>query len=1309
MMQVLDPLKLELKNNVLIEASAGTGKTYTITTLFTRLVAAGFSVDSILVVTFTEAAAAELKQRIRQRLAAALSALETSCCCPGPNRKDEAPCTGLKDEPDQALEHDVKDEPDPGLEHDVNDELILYLMKGGKKDIAEKRSRIRQGIICFDEASIMTIHSFCFKILRENAFETRALFNVELTPDTRSLIRETVLDFMAIKVNNLDPLFLRFLKQKNFKVQTLVSLFTRAVSRPCITIIPAHAEFSDDVSQEYRDLCHELLKVLQRDREEIMDILNTHPGVNRRSYSKKSIVKWLDTAESDLVKFHRNIMVDEFSTHPDSASIGHIFNMTEKGDSLYKFTSSRLNEKNKKGQPVPAHLFFDLCEKLLGIFHILETNVIALKTQFFSFAAEELEKRKDRLGICFFDDIVNGLADALEGKSAGMLVSTIRKKYRAGLIDEFQDTDQRQYSIFSKIFSGTTSPFFMIGDPKQAIYAFRGGDIFAYLRAVKDAEGRAYTLEKNWRSDPALVRAVNTVFMQSTSPFYFKDICFSPVTTPESAENRFMQNKHFSSPLKFLFIPGEKGEIDKSGFIKKNWAEKNIPLIIARDIAALLSSDAEIKTGRDQYKKLVPGDIAVLVRTNQQAEKINQALGSIGIPSYISKTGSVFDSSQAVEIADLLAAVLEPENSGLIKAALCADLFSLSGIDIFLMDSYDSYTFAASDPYRSDDSFAISWQDWQRKFKDWKNLWEQKGIIRMLKEIFYSQEVMADGNSLTERALTNYYHLAELLHRAETEKHLSPFSLLKWFFNQLVPDMREAYSDELRLETDSSATALITIHKSKGMEYPIVYLPYLWEGVIHAEKDDNPVFHDPLDNNKEKLDLGSETIDLSKQRAVFEEQAENMRLLYVALTRAGLMCKIIWGSFKSVDKSALGRLIHDKGVFSETAMIHDIEGLANQSNHGISFDFLYEILRKSEGHFKLRCESGQGQRPDLPHGSYKNNMNDTLRYSEDIENAGSLCCRKFKPEIVQEWKFSSFSQLSAVHEAHDGNETLSEAETMPAPSDRASVPVYNLSGQAGQKNQQGREVPAEISLAEFPKGPVPGELIHEIFEKIDFKAESSQIRNIIESKLVQYGFNAFFWTDPLVKAFSEILETPLYNGHNGQQAAFSLKDIKRDKRLNEMGFIFPFKSFSRQMLADIFKKYMNHPASGLYAQKILNLKFNAFKGFMKGFVDLVFKFKGKWYIVDYKSNYLGDTYSDYALAAMTDAMIEHHYFLQYHIYVTAVHRYLGLKLKNYNYNTHFGGVLYLFVRGMHPDYGTASGVFQDRPDHELIKKLSALF
>ncbi len=295
----------------------------------------------------------------------------------------------------------------------------------------------------------------------------------------------------------------------------------------------------------------------------------------------------------------------------------------------------------------------------------------------------------------------------------------------------------------------------------------------------------------------------------------------------------------------------------------------------------------------------------------------------------------------------------------------------------------------------------------------------------------------------------------------------------------------------------------------------------------------------------------------------------------------------------------------------------------------------------------------------------------------------------------------------------DNNDNrFSKTETISSSSDPASDLSYDFLAGSELRIKMDKKFPMRVSLADFPKGPIPGELLHEIFENIDFQAEPGRIKDIIELKLVQYGFDPLKWMNSLVKAFDEILGTSLYNGYKGQagqQTIFSLKDIKKDKRLNEMEFIFPFKAFSRQMLADTFRQYMKHPASSLYAQKILELEFNAFKGFMKGFVDLVFQFKGKWYIVDYKSNFLGDVYSDYSLTAMTNAMVEHHYFLQYHLYVTALHRYLGLRLRNYNYNSHFAGVLYLFIRGMHPESGPEFGVFQDKPNYELIKQLSALF
>ncbi len=1308
-MLLLDPLKLELEKNALIEASAGTGKTYTITTLFTRLVAQGFTIDSILVVTFTEAAAAELKYRIRQRLAAALSFLEENGSFD--NKKNNS------------------------IDDKENDELYLYLNQGSKKDIAEKILRIRQGLICFDEAAIMTIHSFCFRILRENAFETGALFNVKLIPDTKPIVREIVLDFISVEVNDLNPIFLKFLKKKNFKVNNLVSLFTRVMSRSGVKIIPDpdHVKFCD-VSDDYIKICRELLKILELEEEEIKEIFLNHPGVNRKSYSRKSVEKWLKTAKSDLFKFHTYISESGKSKSGQPPDIdaepeleeytGHIFNMTEKGDSLYKFTNSRLKGKNKENSPVPRHLFFDLCEKLFEITQVFQSNITALKINFCKFVIKELEIRKERLGICFFDDIVNALADALKSKNAKMLVSKIREKFSSVLIDEFQDTDQRQYSIFSMVFSGTNTPFFMIGDPKQAIYAFRGGDIFAYLRAVEDAQGRAYTLEKNWRSDPLLVNAVNSIFMKSDNPFLFNEIKFNPVTTPETSENRFMKNGELYPPFQFLFVSGKTGEQDKKGFIKKDWLNKNIPLMVADDIASLLNSDASIKIKAEQdpqitsvdmttsesavsddstsyNKQISPGDIAILVRTNIQAESISCALSSAGIPSYISKTGSVFDSNEAIEMADLLAAVLEPEKSDFMSAALCSGIFGLSYMDICLLNydhSENSINYRNSLHYcnsdeqckpghscesgkipgtdktdktdkiykscRTDDlehsyNFNnISISQWHENFKNWKYLWEQKGIIRTLQDIFYLKHAMS--TNLNERSLTNYYHLAELLHRAECEKYLSAFALYKWFLNQLVPDMREEYSDELRLETDAGAINIVTIHKSKGMEYPVVYLPYLWEGVVHGEKDDNPVFHNPDDNNKETIDLGSETIDESRQYAVFEEEAENMRILYVGLTRAASMCRIIWGNFKSIEKSALFKLIHQKKDSLEEFMLEDIRRLAEQSCGAISIES-YEKIETHKTHILY---------------NYKDEKNE------------ELVCRIFPFNIVQQWMFTSFSRLSSGY------------------TEPAVIPEMPFNDE--KQNQK-------ISLIDFPKGPIPGELIHSVFEYIDFMADTSLIKETVRSKLVQYGFDPLKWTDLIADVFSEILTTPLYNesmkiNHHGKQENFLLKDINKDQRLNEMEFIFPFESFSKRMLANIFRNHMNNKkTASIYADKLLDLEFNAVRGFMKGFIDLVFKFKGKWYIIDYKSNYLGDTYSDYSEPAMVLSMMEHHYFLQYHLYVTAIHRYLGFRIKDYDYKSHFGGVFYLFVRGMHPDSGSDFGVFYDRPDYEMVKQLSELF
>ena len=1200
-MKNFDPLNIELKKQVLVQASAGTGKTYTITSLFTRLVCEGYFVDSILVVTFTEAAAGELKHRIRNKLVFALNLFEN------------------------INKH----------KHYENDDFASYLFKGSKHDIAIKKSRIKTAIACFDEASIMTIHSFCLQILKENAFESRTFFNVKLTSDSLSIIREIVLDFTSIEINNLDPFFLTFLTFKKFHTKNFIPILKKVLSRPLIKILPQNILFQD-VSQKYKEISLKISNILKHQEQDIINIFLTHKGINKRSYNKNNVKKWIDKAKYDALKSN------------------HIFNMTEKGDSLYKFTCSRLSHKNKKNIDVPKHEFFNLCEKILKLSNILEKNILAIKLKFINFAVKELKKQKENLRIYFFDDLINSLANALEGKQGKILLSQIRKKYLAGLIDEFQDTDQRQYFIFSKIFSNDSlSPFFMIGDPKQAIYGFRGGDIFAYLKACKDAKKRVYTLRENWRSDPLLVNSVNKLFLKKHNPFIFKDIEFYPVQTPESAENRLIKNNKKASSLQILFINSKNQDTnqeqnidkDKQGFIKKTWLEKNIPLITAQDIAGLLLSNHQLKKEK-LLQKIMPQDIAVLVRTNIQAENINKTLGKLGIPSYLLKTSSVFDSKEADDIADFLCAVLEPENLGFLRASLTSNLFGFLGNDIFNLN-------------QDKDSL----NKLQELFRSFKDIWEQKSFSIMIQKMFHSNKALSETKDcINQRSLTNYYHIAELISQAELLNHFSPILLLKWFINQQIPEMREEYSDELRLKSDQKGVAIVTIHKSKGLEYPIVYLPYMWEGNSNLLKQDYAFFHDH--NNMETLDLGSEKKEFSKKQALLEEQAENTRILYVAITRAASFCKIFWGCFKSVENSALGKILHNNGDFSEKIMMNDIRQLQQQTNNNITLE-IYEPLTNS---------------------LFLDNLN---KKKEKLKN------KKFTMDIVQDWRFSSFSQISAAPEISTIKNTMkNDFFDKTNNINLLDKEIKNLSG-----------LNSNITLIDFPKGADAGDFFHNIFENLDFQAKEDEIINVIEFNLIKFGFKKDKWINYIKKAVLEIINTQFLKDYSD----FSLRQIKNNYRFNEMEFLFPFKSISKQVFANVFKKYMNNPVADIYAQKILNLELNSFKGYMKGFIDLVFRFKNKWYIVDYKSNFLGNIYKDYSIDNINSAMMEHHYFLQYHIYVIALHKYLKFRIKDYNYNTDFGGVLYLFIRGMHPKCEKDFGIFYDKPSFALIEKLLQTF
>ncbi len=1152
-MKALNPFDMDLKKSTLIEASAGTGKTHTITTLYCRLVADGYPVESILVVTFTEAAAAELKLRIRERLFSDLKSL-------------------------------------------FEPTLI--------------QKRLKLALTCFDQAAIMTIHSFCLRVLKENAFESRSLFDIELLPDRSLFLRQVACDFFMGRVNPEDPLFLKFLEFKNMSPDRFIEMFKSVVSRPGIIVKPAPEAVKIDFVL-YRETIKNIREILAGKEKEICDLILTHTGLDKKSYTSRNVPVWLSYARLKIEQDGPNTL----------------FEMAEDGDSLYKFTRTRMGKKTKPGEKPPEHRFFDLCEQLLMFDAQFEKGLVRLKIDFLSFFCTELDKMKKAQGLCFFDDLINDLALSLENDGTKVLQKAVRQTWSACLIDEFQDTDPAQYGIFSKLFLTPGTPFFMIGDPKQAIYGFRGGDIFAYLKASAQSEQK-FTLEKNYRSSPLLVKAVNTVFSAADNPFLYQGISFLKAGTPEDAANLLVKDNAAVPPLQFCFVKRDAMPLDKDGYISRETAERIIPQIVAEDILSLLEPEKRLldkKNKNAEPSRISPGDIAVLVRTNAQAQQVKTALSFRGIPSYLSKTGSVFDSKEALDLYDILWAVYQPENKGSLLAALCTSVFNFSSKDILELNEKEDRFF-----------------EWQERFGQYRAIWETKGFVPMIMALFHSEAgFLKKETGLHERGLTNFYHLSELISKACLERQFSPHYLLKWYGRQISKAARDESVDELRLESDKKAVAIVTLHKSKGLEYPVVYLPYLFEGIKKTFRE-NILFHDPEKNHDLTLDLGSEDMETARSCLEREETAEQRRLLYVAMTRATALCRIIWGGFKSVEASALGSLLHPAGCKDDPDMTTDLEQLSTHFEQSI----LWEIVS---------------------HGS-------TEKFKDQDEKAIQLSARQIHQRSMPAWKISSFSSL--IHAAR-----REIPEDRPAPPDKDNS--------------------KPITLALFPKGSRTGDFFHSIFEELDFAGNPDIIPELVQSKAGRAGLSSPGLLEMACKSIREVLETRLIKNPFG----FCLKDIKQQDRINEMEFVFPVREFEISSIKKAIEQEAPDSPLNAYAPRLSQLSPGDIKGFMKGFIDLVIRHEGKWYIVDYKTNFLGNTYEDYSRQRMMQTMAEHHYFLQYYLYAAALHKYLESKLKPYDYDTHFGGVLYLFIRGMHPDFGPESGVFFDRPLKKAVEAL----
>jgi exodeoxyribonuclease V beta subunit len=858
-----------------------------------------------------------------------------------------------------------------------------------------------------------------------------------------------------------------------------------------------------------------------------------------------------------------------------------------------------------------------------------------------------LARRKAAANVQDFDDLLHQLDRALQGPTAAALADGIGRRYGLALIDEFQDTDPVQYRIFHALHRRLGMPLFLIGDPKQAIYAFRGADVFAYLEAQGAASAR-HTLLTNWRSSPRLVQAVNAVFTNAPDPFVIPEIQFRAAqAAPRNAEG-LGGAAAGSAPLRIL-VPrrAEVGGTDGKPLLKPTGSAHWFYRVLADQVVALLDGRTTL-----HGRPVRAGDVAILCRKNVQLTAVGEALRVAGVPSVGIGDASVFDSPEARMLELILRALAEPGDVVALRLALVTPLIGVN-----------------SDAIRELNADGAGWDAWGERFQRWNERWRSSGVTAALRGLFDELEVpervLATPGG--ERRMTNLLHLGELLQQAASESRRGPHGLVDWLHRlRADPTLRQEFGSEaaqIRLESDVHAVALTTVHRSKGLQYPVVFCPFLFDPP--RLEHDRPRFHD--DARRLTIDLGLPAAADSCARADGEAMAEDTRLLYVALTRAEQLCVVLWAPFNNFEKSALARLLHRLPRRSSGGRERDAKAMRQLSDRDLDADL------------QALAAAGAIAIDRLPPPR-------DLRHVPPTEDASALVAPPHVPAIAQAWRIASFTSLSAGAEAG----RLASEEGI----DRDEVASAE------------EPASADTALRGFPRGRGPGTLVHKILELADFQDDdAAALRALVARQLAAARLGAE-WVDPLSAALRDVIDTPLLAG----APSLRLRDVPRGRRLTEMEFAFPVTRAGAPLtpaaLADVFARHGATDAIRAYADRLRGLPFRPLTGYLRGYIDCVFAHGGRWYVVDYKSNDLGPTPAHYQPASLAAEMLRHDYLLQYHLYLVAVHRYLQRRLRDYDYGRDIGGALYLFVRGMAPRRGPATGVVHDLPPAALIGALS---
>ncbi|MCJ7829981.1 MAG: UvrD-helicase domain-containing protein, partial [Desulfobacterales bacterium] len=757
-MRTFDLLDTPLEGVNLIEASAGTGKTYTIEGLWLRMILERqLPVEQVLVVTFTKAAVEELKLRIRRKLQSALKA-----------------CRGEA----------------------VADGFVQTLVKRQAPGALEIQA-LRHALIDFDRAAIFTIHGFCQRLLFENAFETGSLFDTELVSDPGAFSQQIADDFWRHHFYDAPPELIAFALSRGIIGPEAFAELVQWSQVPALRVIPDPGRPSLESLTPYRESLDRLRASWATSRADAIAFLND-PGLSGTVYGS------LKPGRSGGNSSPRGLKIGGLVEGMD-----RFLDPRRSGFPLFagfeKITAAKIDRARRRGHVRPLPPVFALCQEAFERAQALEAEserfLVYLKASALRFARSALKQLKLQRNVQFFDDLLLRVKRALDSPSGTALADAVRRRYQVALVDEFQDTDPVQYEIFSRLFGTPPSLLFMIGDPKQAIYSFRGADIFAYLKAARDADLK-YTLRDNWRSSPGLIRAVNTLFSNTPKPFLFDEITFEH---GRAGAPHAEADDRWHPPLTLWFLPSE-GQRPMG----KTEAVQRISRAVAEEIGRLLVAPAAATGAGVQA-----GEIAVLVRTNRQANLIKRCLTDLRLPAVLHSAGCVFDSPEALEVERVLASLVDPGDERRFRTALTT---SLLGARADVLDG------------EAEESMFLETR--REAFRTYSQVWHRRGFIRMFRLMMAREDVRPRLLSLPEgeRRLTNVLQLEELLQRESIEAKLKPSGLLKRLAELRQRSESRLEEHQLRLESDAEAVKIVTIHKSKGLEYPVVFVPFGWEG-----------------------------------------------------------------------------------------------------------------------------------------------------------------------------------------------------------------------------------------------------------------------------------------------------------------------------------------------------------------------------------------------------------------------------------------------------------------------------------------------